>query len=65
MNRTLMEKAGFTEEMKLIEQRKCPLCSTKIDPKDFKDDLSVKEFTISGMCQKCQDRIFLSNREDE
>ena len=65
MNRTIMEKAGFTEEMKLVEQCKCPICETKIDPKDFKDDLSVKEFTVSGMCQKCQDRIFLSNREDE
>jgi len=24
----------------------------------FKDALSEKEFTISGMCQKCQDQIF-------
>ena len=25
---------------------------------DFKDQLSVKEFTISGFCQKCQDEAF-------
>ncbi len=24
----------------------------------FKDELSRKEFSISGMCQKCQDSIF-------
>ena len=24
----------------------------------FKDDLSIKEFAISGMCQVCQDSFF-------
>jgi len=24
----------------------------------FTDDLSAREFTISGMCQTCQDRLF-------
>ena len=42
--------------------RKDPICvfcgSNKIKPEDFKDDLSRKEFTISRMCQVCQDSIF-------
>ena len=25
---------------------------------DFRDELSRKEFGISGFCQKCQDKIF-------
>ena len=25
---------------------------------EFKDDLSRKEYTISGLCQKCQDEVF-------
>ena len=25
---------------------------------EFKDDISRKEYTISGMCQKCQDEFF-------
>ncbi len=25
---------------------------------DFRDALSVKEYTISGMCQRCQDEVF-------
>ena len=25
---------------------------------EFRDALSTKEYTISGLCQKCQDRIF-------
>jgi hypothetical protein len=36
-----------------------PWCGAKIDgPQDFRDDLSVREFHISGMCQKCQDSVF-------
>ena len=25
---------------------------------DFKDECSIKEYNLSGMCQKCQDHIF-------
>lgn len=25
---------------------------------EFRDALSAKEYTISGLCQKCQDKIF-------
>lgn len=24
----------------------------------FKDDLSIKEYSISGLCQECQDKVF-------
>jgi len=30
----------------------------------FKDDLSAKEYTISGLCQQCQDDIF-EEEEDQ
>ena len=35
---------------------KCILCGSAIE--EFRDQLSVREFVISGMCQKCQDDIF-------
>jgi len=34
----------------------CPTCGKKAD--EFRDDLSRKEFLISGMCQDCQDSVF-------
>lgn len=41
------------------EDQVCITCgSTSIKPHDFTDDLSRKEFTISVMCQKCQDSVF-------
>jgi len=30
---------------------------------EFKDELSAKEYEISGLCQACQDAIFGSNNE--
>lgn len=37
----------------------CMMCpSTLMSPSDFNDDVSRKEASISGMCQKCQDKIF-------
>ena len=35
---------------------KCPLCGKEIDvSNEFRDSLSIKEYFISGICQKCQD----------
>lgn len=45
----------------------CPFCSEHIDesnPRAFKDRLSAREFRISGLCQKCQDKIFHSDVND-
>lgn len=37
---------------------KCPFCGQEIDINSFKDELSLKEFKISGLCQECQDDFF-------
>ena len=37
----------------------CVFCKKPIDPdKDFRNEISRKEFTISGICQICQDETF-------
>jgi len=37
----------------------CVTCgSDKVTWNDFRTDLCRKEFTISFMCQKCQDSVF-------
>jgi uncharacterized protein with PIN domain len=42
-----------------VSHNKCPLCKSPIDKtKDFKDALSLREYYISGMCQKCQNSIW-------
>ena len=39
-----------------IAQDTCVSC--KEDASTFNDNLSRKEFTISGLCQSCQDSVF-------
>jgi hypothetical protein len=42
---------------------KCPTCGNNIGA--FRDALSQKEFSISGMCQQCQDSVFAAPSDDE
>lgn len=39
-----------------IETRTCAFCSATVT--DFRDELSEKEFLISGLCQACQDSVW-------
>ena len=48
----------FPEETQRRKEGKCPFCGETINMDNFKDDLSRREFEISGMCQKCQDDFF-------
>ena len=40
------------------EKKICVYCGKKIEMEDFRDKLSIKEYEISGLCQKCQDDTF-------
>lgn len=39
-----------------IENNRCTMCGEAAE--NFTDSLSEKEFSISGMCQVCQDEVF-------
>ena len=51
---------GITDRTLSIRRNVCvsaPIgCGQPIGP--FKNDLSRREYTISGLCQRCQDSIF-------
>ena len=52
-------KLFFPEQVKKFEEGRCPFCDKKIDPlNEFENELSKKEFKISGLCQTCQNRVF-------
>lgn len=57
MNRNILNQVGCSEFMDMIDQYFCPVCGKTIYQKDFKNELSIKEYTISGLCQKCQDEM--------
>ncbi len=39
-----------------LQNNKCTMCGG--DAKEFRDDISKKEYQISKMCQGCQDSVF-------
>ena len=58
MNQVIMNSAGFSKEVNLVNENKCPFCKETVNLLDFKNKLSAKEYKISGLCQKCQDETF-------
>lgn len=49
---TLMGK----NRVETIKENLCMTCNSPVGA--FRNALSAKEYSISGMCQKCQDSIF-------
>tara|TARA_Y100000310_G_scaffold335963_1_gene419301 strand:- start:1704 stop:1892 length:189 start_codon:yes stop_codon:yes gene_type:complete len=41
-----------------VEAGKCPFCKKEIDTDEFTDEVSHREYLISGLCQGCQDETF-------
>ena len=58
MNKEMLRSIGFGKEVDMVENGVCPTCTEPIDWSQFRDELSKKEYRISGMCQKCQDEVF-------
>ena len=49
-------EALFPGQAKLKAEHLCTSCNRPVGP--FADELSLKEYAISGICQDCQDEIF-------
>lgn len=47
----LLQLLGFLREVGLVKGNGCPFCGKEIDTKDFKNEISRKEYLISGLCQ--------------
>lgn len=63
MNENIMKALGLGELIDTITKGICPLCGKKVIEDEFRDEISKREFKISGMCQACQDRVFNSKEE--
>jgi len=55
LNKLMSEMQG-KDRVSTIEANKCMTCDGTAT--SFKDDLSINEYKISGMCQSCQDGVF-------
>ena len=39
-------------------EKVCVFCHESIKDEDFRNEISRREYGISGICQKCQDKVF-------
>ena len=53
-----MRAMGFGPEVDKKNEGVCPFCNELVNMNDFKDELSKKDFRITGMCQTCQDNFY-------
>ena len=54
------------DRVKTISGGTCVSCDAEsIIATSFRDDISRKEYSISGLCQSCQDDVFGVSDEDE
>lgn len=58
----LMQVLKKTHQLRMAGM--CPTCKQQIKINSFRDDISRKEFRLSGLCQECQDKFFEDNEEE-
>jgi len=58
VNKDIMCQLRFNKEVDLIEKGICPFCKKEIKLTEFKNEISEREFKISGLCRECQDKTF-------
>lgn len=49
---------GFKQEVAMVENCRCPLCAERVDEEEFRNEVFMKEFESSGLCQECLDMVF-------
>lgn len=54
-----LAKMGFTQKVERIRAGQCPECGVAVQREHLRDDLSRREFDISGLCQSDQDAVFV------
>lgn len=67
MNEDIMKQLGFGREVGRFKAGNCVFCGKgPIDvTADFADEMSRREYEISGICQQCQDEVFNDDEEEE
>ena len=58
MDEKIMREAGFGENFDLVQVGKCGICAKEVKIGSFRNQISLEEYQISGICQGCQDSVF-------
>ena len=53
----IIRRTGFDRQA-AITSASCVFCKRPVTHADFRDEPSLREYHISGICQQCQDQVF-------
>ncbi len=56
--KNFLKSRGFRRDVAMVKDCICPLCTEKVDEHEFRNEVFIKEFKSSGLCQECQDTVF-------
>ena len=42
----------------MVKDFRCPVCGENVDKSEFRNEVFMREFKNSGLCQECQDTAF-------
>jgi hypothetical protein len=56
--KSFLRSLGFGQEVSMVEECRCPLCADRVDEEEFKNEVFMREFENSGLCQECQYTVF-------
>lgn len=65
ISKPVFQHPDFRVEALYTQLGLCPMCQSPIGENEFRDDLSKREYSISGLCQACQDEIFTEDEWDD
>ena len=54
----LSKSIRIWREVAIVEDCRCPSCAARVDEDEFRNEVFMKEFESSGLCQGCQDTVF-------
>ena len=56
--KSVLRELGFGREVAIVEYCRCPFCAERVDEDEFRNEVFIREFESSGLCQGFQDTIF-------
>jgi hypothetical protein len=56
--KSFLKSLEFGQGVSMVEKCRCPLCTDRVDEEEFRNEVFMREFERSGLCQGCQDTVF-------
>jgi hypothetical protein len=54
----ILETLKFGHKSSMVKECRCPLCALRVDIKEFRSKVFIREFEMTGLCQGCLDLIY-------